>query len=333
MAGRIKGIQTRCQRSGVGGRDRIHLISWERALRSLDLEAWARALASWTRSYALREQQDNSHQRASTMMCPTRHQGNLTTARREPLHFRTKRNDDGKPTERIRRLMHGSKKTEQQRHSRLVDEFDKFVAVAGESLSSMYERLTTLVAKKEARNHDPLALVAHSNVHSSHSHAREIQGDAQKDKLTTAMMLLARAITQHYSTPNSNHLHTSSNTRNQAVIQDGRVDIQSKNVGYTGNGNRNAGRSNRNQIATTGNGMVQQIEANDHIIQRVPQTESNPRKEQMLLAMKDKSGGNLNEEENDFMLDNHYGNDSLEELNAALIMMTRIQPTDDKDDC
>ncbi|GJQ94430.1 hypothetical protein Tco_0954502 [Tanacetum coccineum] len=59
-------------------------------------------------------------------------------------------------------------------------------------------------AKKAARNHDPLALVAHLNVHSSHSHLfdmieedyqREKQGDAQEDKLTTAMMLLARAIT------------------------------------------------------------------------------------------------------------------------------------------
>ncbi|GKD30799.1 hypothetical protein Tco_1241577 [Tanacetum coccineum] len=55
-------------------------------------------------------------------------------------------------------------------------------------------------------------------------------------------------------------------------------------------------------------------------------------KELMLLAMKDKAGGNLNEEENDFMLDNHYGDDSLEELNAAVIMMARIQPIDDKAD-
>ncbi|GJV32774.1 hypothetical protein Tco_1393174 [Tanacetum coccineum] len=206
--------------------------------------------------------------------------------------------------ERIRRLMHGFEKTKQQRHSRLVDEFDKFVAVEGESLSSVYERLTTLVnvkdqneihplpitintkflnslqpewskyvtmtrqnanlketeydhlfdtlsqyephvnasrAKKAAMNHDPLALVAHSNVHSLHSHASpsyshspqpyyvthtlsfidykedyqgEIQGDAREDKLTTAMMLLARAITQRYSTPTNNHLRTSSNTRN-----------------------------------------------------------------------------------------------------------------------
>ena len=50
MAARIEGIRTRCPRSGVGWRDRIHLIAWEKALRSFDLEAWAGALASWTRS-------------------------------------------------------------------------------------------------------------------------------------------------------------------------------------------------------------------------------------------------------------------------------------------
>ncbi|GJW60816.1 hypothetical protein Tco_0110151 [Tanacetum coccineum] len=52
----------------------------------------------------------------------------------------------------------------------------------------------------------------------------------------------------------------------------------------------------------------------------------------MLLAMKDEAGGNLNEEENDFMLDNAYGDNTLEELNAAVIMMACIQPTGIKAD-
>ncbi|GKB37918.1 hypothetical protein Tco_0882860 [Tanacetum coccineum] len=178
-----------------------------------------------------------------------------------------------------------------------MNELDKFIAVEGESLTSMYERLTTLInlydhlsrfephvnaskVKKAARNHDPLALVANSHVHSSRSHAspsyshssqpyyvthpssvldyeEDYQEDAQEDKLTTAVMLLARAITQRYSTPTNNRLRTSSNTRNQVVIQDGRVDIQSKNIGYAGNDNRNAGRQNKNQAANAGNGMVQ----------------------------------------------------------------------------
>nr|GFC89829.1 hypothetical protein [Tanacetum cinerariifolium] len=109
------------------------------------------------------------------------------------------------------------------RHSCLMDEFDKFAAKEGESLESVYERLTTLVnimdsskAKKAAKNHDPLALLAHSNASSSQSHTNssyssqpyyvthpstivdyddeyqgELLGDSQEDKVTTAMMLLA----------------------------------------------------------------------------------------------------------------------------------------------
>ncbi|GKC39931.1 hypothetical protein Tco_1052315 [Tanacetum coccineum] len=50
----------------------------------------------------------------------------------------------------------------------------------------------------------------------------------------------------------------------------------------------------------------------------------------MLLTTKDEAGVHLDEKENDFMLDNAYVDNTLEELNTALIMMVRIQPTDDK---
>ncbi|GJV79321.1 hypothetical protein Tco_1515191 [Tanacetum coccineum] len=100
--------------------------------------------------------------------------------------------------ERIKQLMFGSDVTSHVRHSRLMDEFDKFAAKEGESLESVYEILTTLVnimdrgtvsydqlydsliqfephvlaskARKAAKNHDPLALFAHSNA-SSMMHA------------------------------------------------------------------------------------------------------------------------------------------------------------------
>ncbi|GJY72316.1 hypothetical protein Tco_0476019 [Tanacetum coccineum] len=42
-------------------------------------------------------------------------------------------------------LMYGSDVTNHIRHSRLMDEFDKFAAKEGESLESVYKRLTTLV--------------------------------------------------------------------------------------------------------------------------------------------------------------------------------------------
>ncbi|GKA59925.1 hypothetical protein Tco_0759238 [Tanacetum coccineum] len=57
--------------------------------------------------------------------------------------------------------------------------------------------------------------------------------------------------------------------------------------------------------------------------------EDGERIEQMLLAMKDEARSNLNDEENDFMLDNSFGDETLKELTVAVIMMTRIQPADD----
>ncbi|GJZ58250.1 hypothetical protein Tco_0613744 [Tanacetum coccineum] len=128
--------------------------------------------------------------------------------------------------ERIKRLMHGSEITTRVRHSRLMDEFDKFAAKERESLDSVHERLTTLVNIMDRNNnHDPLALLDHSNASSLQSHANssyssqpyyvthhsflvdygdeyqvELQGDSQEDNLTTAMMLLARAISQKFST-------------------------------------------------------------------------------------------------------------------------------------
>ncbi|GJU49107.1 hypothetical protein Tco_1218662 [Tanacetum coccineum] len=141
------------------------------------------------------------------------------------------------------------------------------------------------------------------------------------------MMLLARAITQKFSTPTNNHLRTSSNTRNQAVIQDGRVDIQTKNASYGGNGSRNAERQNKNQAFNAGN----RNDESDQIVWRVPRTESTLGKyfrEQMLLAMKDEAGSNLKDEENDFMIDNSYRDETLEELTIAVMIMAQIQPVD-----
>ncbi|GJS74547.1 retrovirus-related pol polyprotein from transposon TNT 1-94 [Tanacetum coccineum] len=46
----------------------------------------------------------------------------------------------------------------------------------------------------------------------------------------------------------------------------------------------------------------------------------------MLLAMKEEAESNLNSEDNDFMLDTSYGEETMEELTAAVMLMARIQP-------
>ncbi|GJW28367.1 hypothetical protein Tco_0045242 [Tanacetum coccineum] len=111
---------------------------------------------------------------------------------------------------------------------------------------------------------------------------------------------------------------------------------------------------NRNQMFNAGNGSDER----NQIIQRVPRTDSTLNKanvqsyncnakgyyardcqkpkvrdakyfrEQMLLAMKDKAGSYLSNEENDFMLDNAYSEELLDELTASVMLMARLQPAD-----
>ncbi|GJY59338.1 hypothetical protein Tco_0459230 [Tanacetum coccineum] len=50
---------------------------------------------------------------------------------------------------------------------------------------------------------------------------------------------------------------------------------------------------------------------------------------ELLLEMKDEAGSNIKDEKYDFMLDNSYEDETLEELTAAVIMMARILSADD----
>ncbi|GJV59609.1 hypothetical protein Tco_1465709 [Tanacetum coccineum] len=56
---------------------------------------------------------------------------------------------------RIKRLMQGNDISKQERHSRLMNEFDKFMAVERESLTSVYERFSTLVNVMDWNNVRP----------------------------------------------------------------------------------------------------------------------------------------------------------------------------------
>ncbi|GJZ89464.1 hypothetical protein Tco_0661246 [Tanacetum coccineum] len=112
-------------------------------------------------------------------------------------------------------------------------------------------------AKKLEKSHDPLALVAHTGSSSRTSspyyvthpssvvdYDDDYQGDTVQnnsdDPHTFAMILLARVITRNFSNPTNNCLRTSSNTRNQAIIQGDRVNIQSKNFGNDGRKTRHS---------------------------------------------------------------------------------------------
>ncbi|GJT84059.1 hypothetical protein Tco_1058401 [Tanacetum coccineum] len=107
-------------------------------------------------------------------------------------------------------------------------------------------------AKRAAKTHDPLALVVNTYASSSSSRSAhayyvtrppsviyydDYQGEAicddQEDSLITTMLLLTHAITQRYSTPTNNRLHTYLNIKNQVIIQANRADSQNKNVEWS----------------------------------------------------------------------------------------------------
>ncbi|GJW12316.1 hypothetical protein Tco_1578143 [Tanacetum coccineum] len=134
-----------------------------------------------------------------------------------------------------------------------VDSFDDLF----DYLSRFEKLVNASRAKKLEKSHDHLPLVAHTGSSSRNTssyyvtHPSSIvdydeeyeQDDVHnhsEDPLASAMLLLAKAITQNFSNPTNNHLRASSNTRNQAVVQGDRVNIQSRNSGNVGRNNRRA---------------------------------------------------------------------------------------------
>ncbi|GKA87121.1 hypothetical protein Tco_0808832 [Tanacetum coccineum] len=175
---------------------------------------------------------------------------------------------------RVRRLMQGIKLSDIDRESRFSNKFDQFTAEAEESLTSsewykyvtnvrlaknlkddsydmlfdhlqQYEKLVIAFrAKRTAKTYDPLTLIM------IYDYQGDTFSDDQDDNLTSAMMPLTRAVTQRYFTLINNRLRTSSNTRNQAVVQADRVNIQSRNV-------KNGGRITRRSYAILHQEMLQ----------------------------------------------------------------------------
>ncbi|GJX64669.1 retrovirus-related pol polyprotein from transposon TNT 1-94 [Tanacetum coccineum] len=124
-----------------------------------------------------------------------------------------------------------------------VDSFDDLF----DYLSQFEKLVNTSRAKKLEKSHDPLALVAHTGSSSRNTSSYYVthppsvvdydeefeQDDVHnhsEDPLASAMLLLAKAITQNFSNPTNNRLRASSNTRNQAVVQGDRVNIQAERI-------------------------------------------------------------------------------------------------------
>nr|GEU98237.1 hypothetical protein [Tanacetum cinerariifolium] len=177
--------------------------------------------------------------------------------------------------------------------------------------------------KKAAKNHDPLALIAHSNASSSYSHT------------------------------NSSYSPQPYYVMHPPLVIDYDDEYQGELQGYGGNDKKNARRNKTqglntgnacnesNQIiqhvlrieSTSGKANVQCYNCNEkghyaHECQKSKVRDSKYFREKMFLAMKDEVGSNLSNEENDFMLNTSY-REELEELTAVFMLMARIQPADE----
>ncbi|GJW33676.1 hypothetical protein Tco_0053708 [Tanacetum coccineum] len=218
-----------------------------------------------------------------------------------------------------------------------IQQFEKLVNVSRE--------------KKLEKSHDLLALVAHTGSSSRNTSSYyvthptsvveyddEYQQDEvhtnSEDPLASAMLLLARAITQKFSNPTNNRLRTSSNTKNQAIIQGDSVNIQSRNSG-------NAGRNNRRAY------VQEEIVEGSNALMRPEMFKGlfKPRLQEILQLFNattivekdimlgiDEAGVILTNEQNDFLFADASRMEEIEELSANICLMARIQPTDNTSD-
>ncbi|GJX37273.1 retrovirus-related pol polyprotein from transposon TNT 1-94 [Tanacetum coccineum] len=212
-----------------------------------------------------------------------------------------------------------------------VDSFDDLF----DYLSQFKKLVNASRVKKLEKPHDPLALVAHTGSSSRNTtsyyvthpssvvdYDEEYQQDDvhnhyYEDPLASAMLLLAKAITQNFSNPTNNRLRASSNTRNQAIIQGDRVNIQSRNSGNT---------STVQCYNCSGKG---------HYARNCPKPRVRDLKyfmEQILLAKQDEAGVILTDEQNDVLFADASRMEEIVELSANMCLMARIQPADQNSD-
>ncbi|GKC82911.1 retrovirus-related pol polyprotein from transposon TNT 1-94 [Tanacetum coccineum] len=176
-----------------------------------------------------------------------------------------------------------------------------------------------------------------------------------EDPLVSAMLLLAKAITLNFSNLTNNRLRASSNTRNQAIIQGDRVNIQSRNSDNTGRNSRRAyvqeevvkGMNAPNEtgnvqrtLRTSSSGNTSTVQCYNcsgkrHYARNCPKPRVRDSKyfmEQMLLAKQDEAGVILTDEHNDFLFADASRMKEIEELSANICLLARIQPADHTSD-
>ncbi|GJX17330.1 retrovirus-related pol polyprotein from transposon TNT 1-94 [Tanacetum coccineum] len=131
----------------------------------------------------------------------------------------------------MKMLLEGSELTKDERESQLYDDFEHFCQNKGETIHEYYGRFTTAV--KLNRGLKTFTMINCFTL-----------TDDLIENLTKTVAILAQSYKTHLPQTN-NQLRTSSNTRNQATVQNGRVVVQN----VQGRQNRGQGNNARGAVA------------------------------------------------------------------------------------
>ncbi|GJS09740.1 hypothetical protein Tco_0366536 [Tanacetum coccineum] len=245
---------------------------------------------------------------------------------------------------RVKRLMRGTIQNNVDRETRFTNEFDQFVTEPGESLVSIYNRFAQLMNDLERNNMNfPNVTINTKFLNSVQPKwlkyvtqvrlAKQLTVDSfddlfdylqQFEKLVNAsrakklekshdpLALVAntssssRQTSSYYVTHPSSVVDYDDEYQNQTIIQGDKVNIQSRNSGTIGRNNR-------------------RVYVQEDVVEGMNASNETGN---MLLVKQDEAGVILTDEQNDFLFADALRMEEIEELNANICLMARIQPTD-----
>nr|GFB61289.1 hypothetical protein [Tanacetum cinerariifolium] len=146
----------------------------------------------------------------------------------------------------VKMLLEGFELTKKDQESQLYDDFEHFRQNKGETIHDYYVRFTKLINDMQnikmtigLRDSNYDQLYAYLKQHEAHANVNKIMLDQFAQHTVDPLALMS----------NVSHQQTSSNTRNQATVQDGRVVVQN----VQGRQNRGQG-NNARGTGAAGNG-------------------------------------------------------------------------------
>ncbi|GKE24428.1 hypothetical protein Tco_1435940, partial [Tanacetum coccineum] len=175
----------------------------------------------------------------------------------------------------VKMLLEGSELTKDERESQLYDEFEYFCQNKGETITNTIF-VTAVKLNKGLKQSNYDQLYAYLKQHEAHANENKMMLERYNQHAIDPLSLVSNILPQQ----------TSSNTRNQATVQNDMVVVQN----VQGRQNRGQGNNARGAVAAGNGGQDNALTQSDHRIQ-------NTSKDKMLLMKAQENGVVLDEEQ------------------------------------